>query len=810
VAGRDITEGRSSRAIAVDVGVVSDTSIWQNTDIAYDVALGGMPFIYAISDQRPYVRQTAPYRKEQFDNQTEPGEQSLTGWWIRSQSSFHDGTGITFYDPALIPGEGTFQFKDSKGVDIWTEGQVTLLNDVDETHIITGTISPSRRPWQLARAVQWNGIAVATNKALTSNVATITTAAAHNFSAGITVTITGVDNTFNGTYMITTTPSSTTFTYAKTAGNVASTAISPTGTVTNVDSIDCVLLHDEYDVDKLYPTITATVSNKALTSNVATLTTSTNHGLRAFMTVEVSGVDATFNGEYTITSIPTPTTFTYAKTASNVASQPATGTASSNLTHFIDYNSGAEDRVYAICDDGTTAYWVTNVTSGGSTKLTVYKKSLDTHSGTTPTKMFDVTGVTVNNAVMEFVKERIVACFDNKVYEFSGSATALPTPVYTHPSTYHVYTSVTASGPAIYVTGFNGIQSTIQKFTLNSSGAMPTLTSAITAAEFPAGELSYCIFYYLGYMMIGTNKGLRVAEVRDDGSLIYGPLIFETEQPIYGFTGRDHYVWCATGVDGNPGVIRIDLGNELSPLRFAYANDLYQSGVTGHSTTAVSLIGTTDRIFFCTAAGSVGYAYMESEDVLNPSGYLTTGYIRYNTLEPKNFKRLIGRGDFTYGSMTLETVDKNDTEYDLISYDISVPPVEVTTNQPTGSQEYIGYKFLLYRDGTDNTKGPIFKGYQAKATIATPRQRLIKFPVFNYDTETDKYNVMVGYEGRAIARVAQLETIEQNGDVITWQDLQTGESRQVVVEQVTFTRQTPPDRGFSGYGGIIDILIRTV
>ncbi len=112
-----------------------------------------------------------------------------------------------------------------------------------------------------------------------------------------------------------------------------------------------------------------------------------------------------------------------------------------------------------------------------------------------------------------------------------------------------------------------------------------------------------------------------------------------------------------------------------------------------------------------------------------PSGYLTTGYIRYNTLEPKNFKRLIGRGDFTYGSLTLETVDKNDTEYDLISYDISVPPVEVTTNQPSGSQEYIGYKFLLYRDATDNTKGPIFKGYQAKATIATPRQRIIKFPL---------------------------------------------------------------------------------
>ena len=49
MAGRDITEGRSSRAIAVDVGVVATDAIWQNTDIAYDVAIGGMSFVYALS-----------------------------------------------------------------------------------------------------------------------------------------------------------------------------------------------------------------------------------------------------------------------------------------------------------------------------------------------------------------------------------------------------------------------------------------------------------------------------------------------------------------------------------------------------------------------------------------------------------------------------------------------------------------------------------------------------------------------------------------------------------------------------------------
>jgi hypothetical protein len=618
-----------------------------------------MPFIYAISDQNPYIRQTAPYRKEQFDNQTEPGEQSLTGWWLRSQSSFHQGTGIVFYDPALISGEGTYQFADSKGVNVWEEGEVTLLKRVNENHITTGPIASTGRPQQFSRPIRWN-------------------------------------------------------------------------------NTDGILLHDEYDVDKV-------------------------------------ALDGT-------------------------------------VTHFVDYNSGTDDKVYGLCDDGTTAYWVTNVTAGGTTKLTVYKKALTGDSTTANTKMFDVTGNTVANAIMEFVKERIIACFNNVVYEFTGSASALPTPLYTHPSSSHNYTSITASGTAIYIAGYNGIQSTIQKFTLNTNGTLPTLTSAVVAAELPVGEIVFKIYYYLGRMMIGTSKGIRVANVDADGSLTYGPLIVETSQPCYDFCARDHYIWCATGVDGAPGLIRMNLADEISTLIFPYANDVYYAGVSGHVTTSCAFFGTTNLVGFSTAYASStnGHVYREDPTVLNSSGYLTTGYIRYNTLEPKNFKRLLGRGEFTYGSMTLETIDEAGTEYDIISYDATVPPVEVTTSQPTGSQEYIAYKFILYRDATDTTKGPIFKGYQAKATIATPRQRVIRFPVYCFDVETDKYNVLVGYEGRAFDRIGQLEAIEEGGDVVTWQDLTTGESRQCVIEQITFSRATPPDRGFTGYGGILTMTIRTV
>ena len=105
MAGRDITEGDGNvwslagdglpiaRGIA-DIGVASSSALWQNTNVSYDVAIGGLPFIYAINDARPYTRQTAPFRKDQFDNGQEPGEQSLTGWWLRSQMSFHSGSGI--------------------------------------------------------------------------------------------------------------------------------------------------------------------------------------------------------------------------------------------------------------------------------------------------------------------------------------------------------------------------------------------------------------------------------------------------------------------------------------------------------------------------------------------------------------------------------------------------------------------------------------------------------------------------------------------------------------------------------------------
>jgi hypothetical protein len=605
-----------------------------------------MPFIYAVSDERPYIRQTAPYRKDQFDNNQEPGEQSLTGWWIRSQSSFHSGTGIKFYDPAA--GEITaHRFADSRNVDVWTKGQVTLLKETNNAAAATAD------PYKLI-----SGISGSTNVVIAFR------------------------------------PSS-----------------------------------DE------------------------------------IIDIKDDGTNLT----------------TYATTASGIVDIVSNGTILfvANATRIFYQTIGSTSALNNHYSTGTAA------------------------------------------VKMAWVKQRLVAGIGTSIYELTGAlgTTTLPAAIYTHPNTGWEWTSISEGGSAIYAAGYAGGNGAIYKFTLSTAGVMPTLTSGIIAAQLPIGEYPLKIESYLGYLVIGTNKGVRVAQISDtNGDLSYGPLIIEGDNIGLDFAFRDRFVYVTGSIAKNdgtadtyPGLYRIDLGNELETLRFAFATDVYLDGATGYAT-SVDFVGNSEQIAF-TTSGSNGVAIQHATDLAD-SGFIKTGKIRYGTLEPKNFKRLIARGNFTAGEMVLSSVATDnagvESTFDHITYVTGTDPVEVTTNQPEDAQEFLAYKFTLTPDATDPTTGPTFRGYQVKSTIATPRVRAIRFPVYCFDIETDRYNSVTGYEGRAFDRIRLLEDLERTGDVLTWQDLTTGESQQAVIEQISFTRMTPPDRRFDGFGGIIEITIRTV
>jgi len=722
--GDDITE-----AIPYTLSNPPVNSSYSGSTVAYDIAIGGQPFFLETSDDSPYRRVTAQYRKQQLDTTREPGEQTLTGWWIRSQSTFHLGQGINFFEPAQDESL-RFQYTYSKGCDIWTKGQVTLLNSLDSTHYTTGDLQPNKRPFQIMRSIRpsWD----VTNKALTSNVATLTIGT-HYLTVGSTVNIDNIDATFNGTYVLTAV-AATTISYARTAANV--TSVASIGTVTQ----DSVLLWDKYDVDK---------------------------------------IDS--GGE---------------------------------LIHFIDYNAGTDDPVFAICDDGTYAYWVTNKTSGGAKKVHLYKKALVDDDTVSPTLMFNATGIVTVNAVIEYTKERLVLALNDKVYEFATSATALPTAVYSHNDPDHIFTSITSSGAAIYVAGYGGIQSNIYKFTLTTAGAMPTLTSAITAAELPVGEIVYRVYYYLSYMAIGTNLGLRIASVSDqDGSIAYGPLLFESEQPVYDVAAFNRYLWCTTNVDGNPGVTRVDLGQQVGAnLVFAYAWDLYDPETTGFITSSCSFLGNLNRLAFCSANNGTtnGSVYLQSATDLVPTAELRTGFIRYNTLENKIFKTLTPRFDTTNGGIVIYTVQANGTETNIGSYPQSSSLTQIGIPYPATPQQYLGFLFQFTRSETDATSGPKFTGYQVNTLPSIPRQRLIQYPAMCYDFEMDKFNNQAGYDGAAYNRQQVLERIEDVGDTVLVQDFRTGESYLGLIEEQDFINRTPTDKRYSGYGGVLLITIRKV
>jgi hypothetical protein len=404
-------------------------------------------------------------------------------------------------------------------------------------------------------------------------------------------------------------------------------------------------------------------------------------------------------------------------------------------------------------------------------------------------------------------------CANDSVYEFSTSASSLPTAVYDHNDPDHIFTSITSSGAAIYISGYSGIQSNIYKFTLSTAGAMPTLTSAITAAELPVGEIAFKISYYLGNMAIGTSEGMRMADASQlDGSITYGALIFESQQPVYDFAFRDRYIWAASGVDGQVGVTRVDMGQPLGNLQFPYAWDLYDPDDTlGHYTTASAFMGDTNRLAFCNAGNGVdGTIYIQSETELLPEGSLRTGYVRYNTLELKIFKLLQARIDTTNGGLNIDSIDYADNFYRIGTFAQQSVVPEININYPQASQEYLGFQFTLTRSDTDTSKGPLFTGYQIKALPAIPRQRLIQYPLSCFDHESDHFGVEVGYEGSAYYRMSQLENIENIGDTIRVEDFRTGESFIGLIEEMSFINATPSDKRFTGYGGTLLVTIRTV
>ncbi len=216
---------------------------------------------------------------------------------------------------------------------------------------VTVTVSPKIAQVPLGGTQQFlasvtNGnVQVATiasnGAARATNVVTITTTMAHGLSAGQTVVIAGVgDSSFNGTFTVSTVPSTTTFTYAQTGTNATSgggtvSAGTVKWFVNNVEggnpASGTISTLGLYTAPSTTPppatTVNITSTGAVRANNVVTITTTAAHNLVIGQVATISGVtDASFNGTFTIASVPSTTTFTFSQVGSNASSGNGTVT----------------------------------------------------------------------------------------------------------------------------------------------------------------------------------------------------------------------------------------------------------------------------------------------------------------------------------------------------------------------------------------------------------------------------------------------------------------------------------------------------
>jgi hypothetical protein len=132
----------NNKAVVGDLPIILSQSIptalvkYKREDFAASYAIGNTPWLSAASDQNRISRITTTYQKERIDQGSSAGENSLSNWWLRSATSWHNGAGERYYDAS---DSDLYRFYESSNVDVWTTGQVTLLKAT--TNLSTASVS---------------------------------------------------------------------------------------------------------------------------------------------------------------------------------------------------------------------------------------------------------------------------------------------------------------------------------------------------------------------------------------------------------------------------------------------------------------------------------------------------------------------------------------------------------------------------------------------------------------------------------------------------------------------------------------------
>lgn len=713
--GDDITEG-----IPYVLSNPAGSTTYIPTGPAYEVAFAALPFFLAASDEQPYRRVTAQYRKQQIDQTREPGEQTLTGWWVRSQSSFHLGAGIKYFEP--IQEESLrFQYTESKGIDVWTRGQATLLND-------TASFYSGAAPAQMI----------------------------------------GVNDGTN----------------------------------------DCILVTDGTALKKITSAGSASTYTQAGTAS--TIYSLTTNGTQYFFvngsTVHRGNISgSTSDTEIYTAASTTRATIRYVKQRLIVAIGPAiyelnpNAGASTALPTAL-YTHPNSSWVWSSISEGPQAIYISGYDPNG-TSSSVFKIILDP---TTPNSLGFPT-LETPTVIIDLPSGERINDFDVYLGTYAVLATSAGFRIGVADNTGDVqYGPLLFRDAACTAIAFKDSYAYIATLVDGEAGLVRTDLSTTVIAS--------ALYFPWAWDLVATESSASITNLEIASGTVTVTTALTHGLNVGQVVTFSNTVAPFTAVTGTATILTVPSTTTFTVLigssTVASAATTGTVTTAGTSTTAsqVAFFGNSDRAAFSTGNN----IWAESTTNLVSTGYLRTGYIRYNTLETKIYKLLQARIDTANGGIAIESIDSRDNTYNIGTFSQGTTVPEINVNYPTTSQEYLGFQFTMIRSSTDASKGPLFTGYQLKSLPAVPRQRLIQYPVFCYDHESDKFGNEIGFEGSAYARMSQLEAIENVGDTIRVQDFRTGEEYLGIIEEMDFINKTPEDKRFSGFGGTLLVTIRTI
>jgi len=513
---------------------------WVNTTVNYDIAIAGIPFFIAQNKDHPYKRETAQYRKQQIDQQKEPGEQTLTGWWLRSQSSFHYGAGIRYEEP--VEGETVgYRFNKSAGVDVFNIGRVTLLPDTAINSNIT--VGSGVVPIMIG-GTDTNGV----DLYLTATGSTLQRTTA----AGATTTLTwgGSGNILamaqDGAnyYVLNATGIYKGPLTGATNGALIFINPSMVGTVTTgvlgwakqrlIAGINNFL----FEVTPIAAVnVSATYVDGAFN---AYITTATPHNFSVGSEVTLAGVGTPYNGTVTVTGIKDQTHFTFflnnAAVSTNTA---ATGTVTlaSNNSLPIYAHPNPVWQWTAICEGPNNIY----VAGYAGTYSSVMRLALDTTSGTIPllTRALEAALMPVGEVIYS------MGAYLGK-YIVIGTNKGIRTG--TIDTSGFVSNGYITYGPIIVITnGYDPASGTVlsglpcKAITFNDRYAYVTISNYIDNGDgtYASGLIKIDLSRDFGALQLGWATHLRVMGVTAEASAVC--VMGRTNKLIIGVTGTGVY-----------------------------------------------------------------------------------------------------------------------------------------------------------------------------------------------------------------------------------------------------------------------------